>query len=113
MGYGLAGAIGAALANTTKRTFLVEGDGGFAQNMQEIGTVVANQLNLKIFIFDNQGYGSIRSNQRNYFGPFNCSNDGVMCSAPSVHIASTLQLHNIGHRAQAVKMKGLAKKPVL
>jgi acetolactate synthase-1/2/3 large subunit len=68
MGYGLAGAIGAALANRDARTFLIEGDGGFAQNMQEIGTAVANELNLKIFIFDNQGYGSIRSNQRNYFG---------------------------------------------
>lgn len=67
MGYGLAGAIGAALANRESRTILIEGDGGFAQNMQEIGTLVANNLNLKIFIFDNKGYGSIRSNQRNYF----------------------------------------------
>lgn len=68
MGYGLAGAIGAALANQNQKTFLIEGDGGFAQNMQEIGTAVANNLDIKIFIFDNAGYGSIRTNQRNYFG---------------------------------------------
>ena len=35
MGYGLAGAIGTAVANASGRTILVEGDGGFAQNLQE------------------------------------------------------------------------------
>lgn len=68
MGYGLSGAIGAAFANPDCRTILVEGDGGFAQNLQEIGTVAINQLNLKIFIFDDNGYASIRMTQKNYFG---------------------------------------------
>ena len=68
MGYGLSGAIGASLANPERRTILVEGDGGFAQNLQEIGTVAINQLNLKIFIFDDNGYASIRMTQKNYFG---------------------------------------------
>lgn len=68
MGYGLSGAIGAALANPGSRTILVEGDGGFAQNLQEIGTVEINNLNLKIFIFDDNGYASIRMTQKNYFG---------------------------------------------
>jgi len=68
MGYGLSGAIGAALANPDSRTILVEGDGGFAQNLQEIGTVAINNLNLKIFIFDDNGYASIRMTQKNYFG---------------------------------------------
>jgi acetolactate synthase-1/2/3 large subunit len=68
MGYGLPGAIGAAIANPHKRTILVEGDGGFTQNLQEIGTAAINQLNLKIFIFDDAGYASIRMTQKNYFG---------------------------------------------
>lgn len=68
MGYGLSGAIGAAIANPASRTILVEGDGGFSQNLQEIGTAAINQLNLKIFIFDDSGYASIRATQRNYFG---------------------------------------------
>jgi len=67
MGYGLSGAIGAALAYPERRTILVEGDGGFAQNLQEIGTAVLNRLNLKIFIFNDGGYASIRMTQRNYF----------------------------------------------
>lgn len=67
MGYGLCGAIGASLANPGSRTFLMEGDGGFAQNIQELGTVAINQLPIKIFLFNNDGYASIRQTQRNYF----------------------------------------------
>lgn len=67
MGYGLAGAIGTALL-TNKKVCLVEGDGGFAQNLQELGTAERQKLNLKIFIFCNEGYASIRMTQRNYFG---------------------------------------------
>ena len=67
MGYGLAGAVGAALADRTRRAVLVEGDGGFSQNLQELATVAVQQLNLKIFIFANNGYASIRMTQKNYF----------------------------------------------
>jgi acetolactate synthase-1/2/3 large subunit len=66
MGYGLAGAIGAALAHG-RRTVLIEGDGGFSQNLQELATVAVNNLPLKIFIHANDGYASIRTTQRNYF----------------------------------------------
>jgi acetolactate synthase-1/2/3 large subunit len=67
MGYGLSGAIGAA-ESTQSRTILIEGDGGFAQNLQELGTLAAQRLNVKVFIFSNSGYASIRMTQRNYFG---------------------------------------------
>jgi acetolactate synthase-1/2/3 large subunit len=66
MGYGLGGAIGAALA-TGRRTVLLEGDGGFSQNLQELATVAWNDLPLKMFVFSNEGYASIRMTQRNYF----------------------------------------------
>ena len=68
MGYGLAAAIGAAMAYPERRTVLIEGDGGFSQNLQELATVEINALNLKIFIFSDEGYASIRGTQRNYFG---------------------------------------------
>jgi acetolactate synthase-1/2/3 large subunit len=67
MGYGLSGAIGAAIARPSARTILVEGDGGFAQNMQELGVVANRGLNLKIFLSENQGYASIRTTQKAYF----------------------------------------------
>lgn len=67
MGYGLAGALGAAHAQPERRTILVEGDGGFAQNLQELGTAAASRLSIKMFLFINNGYASIRMTQRNYF----------------------------------------------
>ena len=67
MGYGLAGAIGASFSSMAKRVFLVEGDGGFSQNLQELGVVRAHNLNIKIFIMNNEGYGTIKNSQRRSF----------------------------------------------
>jgi acetolactate synthase-1/2/3 large subunit len=67
MGYGLAGSIGSAFANPDSRVILLEGDGGFAQNLQELGTVGQNELNIKMFVFSNEGYASIRTSQISYF----------------------------------------------
>jgi acetolactate synthase I/II/III large subunit len=68
MGYGLSGAIGVAFAHPGRRVVHVEGDGGFAQNLQELATVAVSRLPIKTFIFANEGYASIRMTQRNYFG---------------------------------------------
>ena len=66
MGVGLAGAIGAA-ETSGRLTWLLEGDGGFLQNVQELGTVAVNNYPLKIILFDNDGYASIRTTQKKYF----------------------------------------------
>jgi acetolactate synthase-1/2/3 large subunit len=66
MGYGLGGAIGLAFSGPN-RVIHIEGDGGFAQNLQELGTVRANDLNVKTFILSNNGYASIRMTQKSYF----------------------------------------------
>jgi acetolactate synthase-1/2/3 large subunit len=66
MGYGLAGAIGTAFAGAS-RVMHIEGDGGFAQNIQELGTVAVNKLNIKTFLLCNDGYASIRMTQKSYF----------------------------------------------
>jgi acetolactate synthase-1/2/3 large subunit len=67
MGYGMAGAIGVAIQNPGKQTLLFEGDGGFAQNLQDLGTISVNRLRIKMFITNNRGYASIRTSQQNYF----------------------------------------------
>jgi len=67
MGYGMAGAIGVAFQNDQTNTVLFEGDGGFAQNLQDLGTISANRLPIKMFITNNRGYASIRTSQKNYF----------------------------------------------
>jgi len=70
MGFGLPYAIGACLANDRRRTVLINGDGAFQLNIQELETVMRLKIPLKIFIFDNNGYGSIMNTQRNMFNGF-------------------------------------------
>ena len=67
MGYSLSAAIGVALANPQSRVFLVEGDGGFLQNMQELVVARKNLKNLAIYLWVNNGYASIRMTQKTYF----------------------------------------------
>lgn len=68
MGFGLPYSIGACLANDRRRTILINGDGAFQLNIQELETLHRLQLPVKIFLWDNGGYASIRSMQRNNFG---------------------------------------------
>lgn len=67
MGFGLPYAIGASIANHNKRTILINGDGAFQLNIQELETLRRLKLPVKIFIWNNQGYASIRSMQKNNF----------------------------------------------
>ena len=67
MGYGLATAIGASFSNRGRRVILTEGEGGFAQNLQELAIVKRYRLPIKIFLFENNGYGSIRATQKKFF----------------------------------------------
>jgi acetolactate synthase-1/2/3 large subunit len=67
MGYDLPAAIGAAVA-TDKRVICLAGDGSIQMNLQELQTVVQNQLPVKIMVLSNNGYLSIRSTQSNFFG---------------------------------------------
>lgn len=67
MGFGLPYAIGACIANNRRRTILINGDGAFQLNIQELETVKRLKLPIKMFIFDNSGYGSIMAMQRNLF----------------------------------------------
>jgi len=66
MGYGLPSSIGASIASK-KRVICFEGDGSIQMNIQELATISHNNLNIKIFIFSNNGYHSIRQTQKNYF----------------------------------------------
>lgn len=69
MGYGFPAAIGACFTRKGERTVCIDGDGSFQMNLQELQTVVYNQLNLKIFYLNNNGYHSIRQTQTNLFNP--------------------------------------------
>ena len=68
MGYGLPGALGVAVALKGERVICIEGDGSLQMNIQELQTIIHNQLNIKIFVLNNEGYHSMRQTQTNLFG---------------------------------------------
>ena len=68
MGFGLPYSIGACLANDGRRTILINGDGSFQLNIQELETLHRLQLPVKIFVWCNEGYASIRAMQSGNFG---------------------------------------------
>lgn len=68
MGYDLPASIGAVTA-TGKLTICLAGDGSLMMNLQELATVAHHQFPLKVFLFDNKGYTSIRQTQGNLFSP--------------------------------------------
>ena len=66
MGFGIPASIGASIASG-KKTICIDGDGGFMMNIQELGTIALQRLPIKFFVLNNDGYGSIKSTQDNYF----------------------------------------------
>jgi len=68
MGYALPAALGASLANNKKRVICIEGDGGIQINIQELQTMVNNNIPVKLFIINNNGYGIIKQFQELYLG---------------------------------------------
>ncbi|MBP02177.1 MAG: acetolactate synthase [Rhodospirillaceae bacterium] len=67
MGFGLPGAIGAALAyNKKKRIICVTGDGSVMMNLQEFATVQKHNLPIKTFIFNNSGYIMVQQTQEQW-----------------------------------------------
>jgi len=71
MGYGLPAAIGAAFAGGPDRTVACfEGDGSIQMNLQELQTLVTCRLPVKLFVYNNDGYLSIKTTQRSFFGGF-------------------------------------------
>lgn len=71
MGYDLPAGIGAALAahdcNCPGETIILAGDGSLMMNLQELQSLASSNLNIILFILDNNGYLSIKQTQSNFF----------------------------------------------
>ena len=93
MGYDLPAAIGAAIARGGKRVICLAGDGSIQLNIQELQTIAHNQLPIKIFVLNNNGYLSIRQTQKNFFGRFTGESKESGISFPDiVHIALAYEI---------------------
>ena len=64
MGCGLPAAIGAAFSSPGKEVICLTCDGGMMLNLQELATIAHHRLQIKIVVFENDGYAMIRQTQR-------------------------------------------------
>jgi len=67
MGYTLPAAVGVSVARNKGEVLAITGDGSFQMNIQELQTIVHNQLPVKLFVWNNDGYLSIRATQSKFF----------------------------------------------
>ena len=69
MGYDLPATIGAwhAMPAVSERIICLAGDGSIMQNLQELQTIIGQNIPAKIFLYNNSGYHSIRQTQQAYF----------------------------------------------
>lgn len=67
MGWELPLSVGASFGSKRGRVVTVTGDGSVQWNIQELQTIRLSKLPIKIFIFNNLGFSSIRATQNNFF----------------------------------------------
>lgn len=66
MGYGLPAAVGAQVARPDDLVIAVTGDGSFQMGMPELGTILEQELPIKILLFNNRALGMVRQLQYHY-----------------------------------------------
>jgi len=82
MGYGLPAAIGVCIARDRRPVVCLENDGSLQMNIQELQTLAHHKLPVKLVVFNNDGYLSIKITQKTYFPDNICASDpgsGVSC----------------------------------
>ncbi len=82
MGYGIGACVGASFADLGRVTLCLTGDGGIQMNLQELMAIAHYKLPIKVIIFNNRGYLTIRHTQNALFnGAFAASSpdSGVTC----------------------------------
>ena len=67
MGYDLPAAIGACIASG-REVVCATGDGSIMMNLQELQTIRQYNLPVKVVVFSNDGYGTMRQTCKNFFG---------------------------------------------
>ena len=67
MGFSLPAAVGVSVAKNNGEVFAITGDGSLQMNIQELQTLKHYALPVKLFVWNNDGYLSIRATQRKFF----------------------------------------------
>jgi acetolactate synthase-1/2/3 large subunit len=67
MGFALPGAIGCAYGHPNSPIIAITGDGSLQMNIQELQTMKHHNLPIKLFVWNNRGYLSIKTTQDKFF----------------------------------------------
>lgn len=67
MGFGLPAAIGAKLGAPEREVVAVLGDGGFQMSIQELGTIMQDNVGVKILVLNNSYLGMVRQWQQLFY----------------------------------------------
>lgn len=67
MGFGFPAAMGAKIGCPDKTVIDIAGDGSIQMNIQELGTCIANKINVKVFILNNGYLGMVRQWQELFY----------------------------------------------
>jgi len=67
MGFGLPAAIGAKMGAPDRTVCMYSGDGGFQMTIQELGTIMQEQIGVKMIILNNHFLGMVRQWQEMFF----------------------------------------------
>jgi acetolactate synthase-1/2/3 large subunit len=113
MGCSLPMAIGVKLARPDERVWAVSGDGSFQMNMQELGTVMEHQIDLKIIILNNGYLGMVRQMQTFFFDgryaatPMHSPDFGVIAKAYNIKHIRVEQIEEVEPAlCEAIAYKG-------
>ena len=68
LGYGYATALGVKVAAPDKRVLVINGDGGFMFNVQEMATAMQNNIAVVAVVFNDGAYGNVQRMQRELHG---------------------------------------------
>ena len=67
MGFGLPAAMGAKMGAPDRTVCMFAGDGGFQMTIQELGTIMQEQIGVKMIVLDNRFLGMVRQWQELFF----------------------------------------------
>ncbi|MCI6289526.1 MAG: biosynthetic-type acetolactate synthase large subunit [Lentisphaeria bacterium] len=73
MGFGLPAAMGAKIACPDKLVVNIDGDGSFQMNIQELGTLVAEDIPVKMILLNNQYLGMVAQWEDRFYGSNHCN----------------------------------------
>ncbi len=101
MGASLPMAIGVKMARPAERVWSISGDGGFQMNIQELGTIMEQQIDIKMILLNNGHLGMVRQWQTLFFDeryagtPMQSPNFGSIAEAYNIPYRKVEKLEDV------------------